>query len=176
MKYLEELNRSMEFLALNPKVLFLGQSIRYDGNAIFKTLKNVEDNRKIEMPVAEEMQMGLSIGLALQGYIPITCYPRFDFLVLATNQMVNHLDKLNHISQGKINPKVIIRASIGSVKPLYPGVQHCQNHTEAFKLMCPNINIVTLDEPEQIFPAFEKAILDSKPSLILEYGDYYNEK
>ena len=38
--------------------------------------------------------MGMSIGLALNGYIPITCFPRFDFLILAFNQLVNHLDKI----------------------------------------------------------------------------------
>jgi hypothetical protein len=40
----------------------------------------------------------MSIGLAMQGYVPITCYPRFDFLILAFNQLVNHLDKIRQMS------------------------------------------------------------------------------
>ena len=56
--------------------------VKYSGNAIFNTLKEVDD-KKIELPVFEDVQMGISTGLALQGYIPITCYPRFDFLILA---------------------------------------------------------------------------------------------
>ena len=27
----------------------------------------------------EKRKMGISTGLALEGLIPITCYPRFDF-------------------------------------------------------------------------------------------------
>ena len=35
--------------------------------------------KKIEMPVFEDVQMGLSLGMALNGYVPISCFPRFDF-------------------------------------------------------------------------------------------------
>ena len=77
-KYKDELIRSMKYLAKDKRTLFLGQSVKYSGNAIFNTLKEVDD-KKIELPVFEDVQMGISTGLALQGYIPITCYPRFDF-------------------------------------------------------------------------------------------------
>ena len=50
------------------------------GNLIFKTLEGVSEQKKLELPVFEETQLGLSIGLSLQGYIPVSCYPRFDFL------------------------------------------------------------------------------------------------
>ena len=60
---------------------------------LFLTLLKMLMIKKIELPVFEDVQMGLSTGLALQGFIPITCYPRFDFLILAMNQLVNHLTK-----------------------------------------------------------------------------------
>ena len=88
---------------------------------------------KIELPVFEEVQMGISTGLALEGFIPITCYPRFDFLILAMNQLVNHLDKLRFLSNNSFQPRVIIRTSIGSKKPLNGGVQHTQNYTSIFR-------------------------------------------
>ena len=53
--------------------------------------------------------MGISTGLALSGYVPVTCYPRFDFLLLAMNQLVNHLDKIRVMSNNEFQPKVIIR-------------------------------------------------------------------
>ena len=86
----------MTMLSKNKKTIFLGQSVMYSGNAIFNTLINVPNKKKIEFPVAEEMQMGASIGLAMNGYIPITCYPRFDFLILACNQMINHSSPQHH--------------------------------------------------------------------------------
>ena len=114
LKYKSELIRSMNMLGRNKKTIFLGQSVKYSGNAIFNTLKGVPNKKKIELPVFEDVQMGMSIGLALDGYIPISCYPRFDFLVLAFNQMVNHLDKIKKMSNEQFKPKIIIRTSIGS--------------------------------------------------------------
>ena len=41
-----------------------------------------------------------------------------------------------------------------------------------------NIEVIKLREPDQIFPAYKKAYerKDNKSSIIIEYGDYYNEK
>ena len=50
--------------------------------------------------------------------------------------------------------------------------------TEAFRLMCGNIEVIRLDEPEQIFPAYEKALTrtDGMSTLVVEWGDFYSEK
>ena len=178
MGYKDELVRSMEWLAEKDNTIFLGQSVKYSGNAIFNTLKTVSDQKKIETPVFEEFQMGLSTGLALGGFVPISCYPRFDFLILACNQLVNHLDKIEFMSKGVMKPRVIIRTSIGSKNPLDGGVQHTQNHTNAFQNLLTDVNVVLLNETDEIFPAFELAYEreDAQSTLIIEWGDYYNEK
>ena len=178
MGYKDELVRSMEWLAEKDNTIFLGQSVSYSGNAIYNTLKTVPDEKKIETPVFEEIQMGLSMGMALEGYVPITCYPRFDFLILACNQLVNHLDKIDYMSKEMMKPRVIIRTSIGAKKPLDGGIQHTQDHTAAFRSLLTDVNVVLLNEPDEIFPAFELAYEreDSKSTLIIEGGDYYNEK
>ena len=178
MKYLDSLIKSMEWLSDKDDTLFIGQSVKYSGNSIFNTLKTIKNKKKIEMPVFEDLQMGLSIGLALEGYIPITCYPRFDFLILAFNQLINHLDKIRYMSKNKMQPRVIIRTSIGSKHPLDGGVQHTQDYTEIFKKICTEIDVIMLNEPQEILPAFKHAYQrkDSKSSLIIEHGDYYNEK
>ncbi len=178
MGYKNELIKSMEWLAEKDNTIFIGQSVKYSGNAIFNTLKTVPDDKKIEVPVFEDMQMGISTGMALDGYIPITCYPRFDFLILACNQLVNHLDKIEQMSKGMMKPKVIIRTSIGAKKPIDGGVQHTQDHTQAFRHLLSNVDVVLLNEPDKIFPIFKWAYerKDSKSTLIIEWGDYYNEK
>ena len=114
MNYLESLIYSMEWLGKKTDTVFLGQSVKYSGNAIYNTLKTVPDEKKLETPVFEDLQMGLSIGMALDGFVPITCYPRFDFLILACNQLINHLDKIRQMSKNQMTPRVIIRTSIGS--------------------------------------------------------------
>lgn len=179
LRYKSELTRAMEYLAQDPKTLFLGQSVVYPGNSMFGTLANIPLEQKIEMPVFEDTQMGLSIGLSLAGYRPVSLYPRFNFLLLAMNQLVNHLDKYALFTEGRVAPQVIIRTAIGSVRPLFPGYQHVGDFTDAFRALgMKNVEIVRLDEPEQIFPAFERARqrTDGVSTVLVEWGDYYNEK
>jgi pyruvate/2-oxoglutarate/acetoin dehydrogenase E1 component len=178
MGYKDELVRSMEWLAKKNDTVFIGQSVNYSGNAIFNTLKTVSEAKKIEVPVFEDLQMGLSTGMALEGYVPITCYPRFDFLILACNQLVNHLDKIDYMTKGAMKPRVIIRTSIGAKKPLDGGIQHTQDHTEAFRHLLSDIDVVLLNESDEIFSAFKYAYEreDSKSTLIIEWGAFYNDK
>lgn len=176
MKYFDELKRSMEYLAKDERTVFLGQAVAVPGTGMSNTLKDISQDKLIELPVAEEMQMGMSLGMALHGRIPISIYPRWNFLLCAVSQLINHVDKLSLMSKYKAN--VIIRTSIGSERPLHPQCQHVGDFTDAFKLMCKTVEIIRLDEPDQIFPAYEKALLrdDNRSTILVEWGDYYNEK
>ena len=178
MKYFDELKRSMNYLSEHEKVIFIGQAVEYAGTAMTNTLADVPEEKKREMPVTEEMQMGISIGLALDGWIPITIYPRWNFLLLAVNQLVNHLDRMPRISNSGYSPKVIIRTGIGSIRPLHPQHQHIGDFTDAVKKMCTSIDIIKLNDAEDIFPSYEKALnrKDGKSTILVEFGDYYNEK
>lgn len=178
MKYFDEIKISMEWLSRDPRTVFLGQAVEVPGTAMSNTVKDIPIERRIELPVAEELQMGMTIGLALQGQVPISIYPRWNFLLLAANQLVNHLDKLGVMSNGGFQPRVIIRTSIGSQRPLHPQFQHIGDFTDAFRLMCTNVEVIRLDEPGQIFPAYERALLrdDGRSTLLIEWGDFYTEK
>tara|TARA_B110000238_G_C15993039_1_gene381064 strand:- start:287 stop:823 length:537 start_codon:yes stop_codon:yes gene_type:complete len=178
MKYFDELKKSMDWLSKKNDSIFLGQAVEYPGTGMTNTLSDIQKSKLLEMPVSEEMQLGVSIGLAVNGSIPISIYPRWNFLLLATNQLVNHLDKLSEYSNGEYKPKVIIRTSIGSERPIDPQIQHTGDFSEAFKLMLDTVEVIVLNEPEEIFPAYQKAYLrnDGRSTLLVEYGDYYNEK
>ena len=43
--------------------------------------------------------------------------------------------------------------------------------------MLENVEVVLLENKEDIFPAYKKALEreDSKPTLLVEYGEYYNQ-
>lgn len=174
-QYKDELTRAMEFLAKNNKTIFIGQSVEVAGTAMRTTLENINSSKLLELPVDEDFQMGLANGLAMAGYIPISIFPRWNFLLLAVNQIVNHLDKFKELTRLDIPPKVIIRTGIGSESPLNPGPQHTGDFTKAFELMCPNINIVRLDKTESIFSEYEKALnrTDGVSTLLIEWGDKY---
>jgi len=176
--YFNELVHAMEMLGSHKDTIFIGQAVKYPGTGMSRTLSTLKADKLLEFPVAEEFQLGFSIGMALQGYIPVSIYPRWNFLLLATNQLVNHLDKITDISNGQLNPKVIIRTSVGSERPLHPQHQHVGNYTEAFRSMLTNVDVVELHEPEDILPAYQEAYsaTNKRSTILVEYGDYYNEK
>ena len=120
--------------------------------------------------------MGMSTGMALDGLVPICCFPRFDFILRCMDALVNHLDKMQQMTENTFKPKVIMRTSIGSTNPLNGGVQHTQDYTDPIMRMLQEVNVVLLHEPEQIFPEFENAYKIDCSTLLIEWGDYYNEK
>ena len=161
----------MLLLAEQPGAIFLGQNVAYDGNVMYRHFEGIPMEQRLELPVAEELQMGMSIGLALQGYLPISVYPRMDFLLLAMNQLVNHLDKLLVMSQGQFRPKIIIRTKVGSKLPLNAGPQHTQDHTEAFRAMLTTVAVGQITRPEHIMPTYQDAIDRMGSTLIVEALD-----
>ena len=85
---------------------------------------------------------------------------------------------MRSLSNNSFKPRVIIRTSIGSKKPLNGGVQHTQDYTKIFKNILTEINVVSLKNPKDIFKEFKFALnrKDSKSTLLIENGDYYNSK
>jgi len=173
MKYSSEINRSMKYLGKKKNVIFLGQSVKYPGNLIYKTLSNVNKNKKLELPIFEETQMGMAIGLALNNFIPVCCYPRFDFFVLSFNQLINHLDKIKNISSNEFNPFVIVRVLVGSKKPMDAGPQHTQDHTLGLKKMLKQIKVVQLKNAHNIFKLYKNALHKKESTIFVEYSEKY---
>lgn len=171
MYYSNELKAAMNLLAKDSRTVFLGQAVAFPGHNLSKTLIDVPSEKRIEMPVAEELQMGITIGLSLEGYIPISIYPRMDFLLLALNQLVNHLDKIPILTNYKTIPITIIRVAVGGKTPLYPGVQHCQNYENELRTMCRNIDVVSLTNSAMIVDEYKKALNSNRSTILVEYGD-----
>ena len=165
MKYVEALRMAMIDIATDGRTIFLGQAVRENGTFMSTTLEDVPLEKRIELPVAEELQLGMSIGMALAGMIPVSVYPRWQFFLLAANQAVNHLDKMK--------PHVIVRVGVGSTTPLDPGPQHKGDLTEAFRLLMPNTTIVRLENAESIVPEYRAALNRNGPTILVEIADLY---
>ena len=176
MKYKEELIKSMKWLGEKENTLFLGQATLFSGHAISGTLTEVPKEKLIELPVMEEVQMGMCAGLSLEGYVPISIYPRFNFMMLSINQLVNHIDTMREMSKGELVPRVIVRVAVGAKKPLDGGSQHTQDFTESIKNMLNDTVVVELKEPEQVFQSFKDAYNRNGSTVLIEWGDYYAEK
>lgn len=172
MTYFDELRGAMAMLAKDPRTLFVGQGVKWDNNAQFRTLPDVPEDRRIEMPVAEEFQMGFCLGLALQGYLPIAVYPRWDFLILAANQLVNHVDKLPHTT---FTGRVIVRVGVGATYPLHSGHQHTQDHTAAFRLMLKTVEVIDLASKWDVMKGYRRALESDRSCVVVERQDLFNE-
>lgn len=170
-EYKDAIIDCMDFLAKDEKVIFLGQQI--SPLTFYDTLTNVPLDKRLELPVAEEMQTGMAIGLALEGFLPISIYQRMDFLMRAADQLCNHLDKIKDMSRGIFNPKVIIRVTIGSKTPLDVGPQHSQDFTETFRLLFDNIEVIKPETPDEVRAAYAKAWEKDGSFMIIEQQSLY---
>ena len=158
----------MTWLGEKPDTVFIGQAVRYPGTAMYGTLSGVPLEKKIELPVMEDTQLGMSIGMALNGLVPISIYPRWNFLLLATCQLVLHLDKLPLYS--KYRPKVIIRTAVASRTPLDPQPQHWGNFTDPFRQMLRTVAVIECTGAHQLFSAYQIAYeAQGRSTLIIEH-------
>jgi pyruvate/2-oxoglutarate/acetoin dehydrogenase E1 component len=171
MNYYSELCLAMNLLADDPRTVFMGQGVGNAGTTMSGTFDDILPHKRIEMPVAEDMQLGMATGMSLTGAIPICIFPRWNFLLCAANQLINHLDRLSLYS-GYL-PKVIIRVATPSKAPFYPGPQHDDTFYTAFRLMLRTTDMVSLQSSESIVTAYDKALHSPRSTILVEYTDLY---
>jgi len=172
MTYKESIEKEMYKLAGIYNTIFLGQQVGVTD--FYGTLNRVPISKRIELPVAEELQLGMSIGLALEGYLPISVFQRIDFLPRACDQLVNHLDILKELSAGKFNPKVIIRTSVGATDPLDTGLQHSKDLTKGFNALL-KMPVIAVKTPEEVHKAYKHAFFGDESIIIVEYQNLFKE-
>jgi len=174
MMYKDSLTNMMTKLGEMDNTVFLGQQILFPGNPMSGTLINVPKEKMIELPVMEDSQMGMSLGMAMTGKFVITFYPRWDFLICAANQLVNHVDKIELMSNGQWKPNIIIRVAKGSEIPLNPGPQHRGNYFNEFQSITQTIKFFDCLTVDDIETAYNHAINEGGITLINEYPEKYN--
>jgi pyruvate/2-oxoglutarate/acetoin dehydrogenase E1 component len=173
MTYKEQLTESMTILGQREDTIFIGQQIVWAGNPMSGTLINVPKEKMIEMPVMEDSQMGMSLGLSLSGKFVITFYPRWDFLICASNQLISHVDKIKLMSNNEWNPNMIIRVGKGSDKPIDPGHQHKGNYLEEYKSLCKNIEFHDLKTSSDVELTYKYVTKEGGIHVLVEYPELY---
>ena len=171
--YKDALTNSMKFLGEQSNTTFIGQQVLWAGNPMSTTLGEVPKEKMIEVPVMEESQMGMSLGLSMANEFVITFYPRWDFIICAANQLINHVVKLQLMSGREWKANMIIRLGKGSDKPLDPGHQHKGNYIDEFKSMCKNIEFHDVKSGYDVELAYQYAIKNGGINCIIEYPELY---
>jgi len=156
-KYQQNIIKAMKMLA-DKGYLFIGQTVIYGGSPMFGSLKKVPMKQRIEFPVAENTQMGVSTGMALEGLKVCSIFPRINFLICAVDQLVNHLDKIEEMSQGEFKPGVIIRTQIGSDYPIDGGLQHTGDYSYGLQELCKNIPVLKIEDENEVILFYKIAL------------------
>jgi hypothetical protein len=122
----------------------------------------------MEAPLAPRCWAALGAGII---------FPRWNFLICALSQLVNHLELAGDVERAAYRAKAIVRTGIGSERPLHPQQQHVGDYSEALRAMCTTLEIIRVDEPADIFPAYQRACCATTAhTLVVEHGDFYGEK
>lgn len=155
---------------------YIGYNTVY-GSRMYGTLKDVDAAQCIEMPVCENLMMGMAVGMALEGMLPVVCFERHDFLLIGLDALVNHVDKLPWLSGKQYKLPILIRAIVGSKEPIDAGPMHTQDYTAALTGMLKHTPVFVPTSSVEFERAWNS--VGNTPSgavVIVEYKDYYNKQ
>lgn len=166
LSYKDAVTKAMTELGEDDKTIFIGYSL-VPGNAM-GTLKNVPDNQKIETPVAENLMMGLAIGMSFEGFKPVVYFERHDFMMVAADAIVNHLDKIERISHGEFKCPVILKTVVDDGGMFYSGPTHSQDFSMGLSLLV-DFPVFQARTPEAAYDLYRYARKKNRPAMIVEY-------
>jgi len=168
--YKDAVLESMTNLGKDENFICIGYNVLY-GDAM-GTLKNVDDDKKIETPVAENLMAGLAIGSSFEGFKPVLYIERHDFILVAMDALLNHLDKIERISHGEYKVPVLVRAVTADAGPFYSGPTHSQDFTKMLTTAfdCP---VLCPKNGDEVMNAFSKASDSGRPAIIIEKKSLY---
>ena len=169
LSYKEAMNLAMKELG-NEGAIFIGYNVA-KGDAM-GTLKEVSAEQKLETPVAENLMSGLAIGMSFEEFLPVIYFERHDFMMVAMDAIVNHVDKIERISHGEFKVPVIIRAVTADGGPFYSGITHSQDFTEVLKAAV-TFPVSDPKNGKEILEAFRNARDSKRPAIIVERKSRY---
>lgn len=167
--YGEAIRDGFQYLLANYKEVFtIGQGLWspwYVGNSMTNLDKEFGRERVIDTPVSEHACTGAAIGASLCGYKPIVIHPRVDFMILATDQIVNQAAKWSHMLGGQAHPSVVIRGIVN--RGGQQGAQHSQALHSWFAHI-PGLRVVMPATPQDARDLLIAATLSPDPVLYID--------
>ena len=173
--YKQALTSSTTMLVEDFGYKIIGQGAISGGHGMCSTIAEGLSQNCIELPVFEETQTGIALGMGLVGVNVMSIYPRFDFFISGLSQFINHSDKLNQMSDSKFRPNIIFRVGVGAKVPLDAGPQHTNNYTEQMRQMLSYIKVSELKRDVDPKRVFQKIADEGGIHLVVEHYEYYGE-
>jgi len=169
MNMLQAINEALrEEMRRSDRVVLLGEDVGRAGG-VFRATEGLQKefgpNRVLDTPLAENGIIGVSVGLALYGFIPVVEIQFMDFVYPGLDQVVSEVSKLRYRSGGQFHCHMVIRMpSGGGIKG---GLYHSQS-TESYFVHLPGVKVVTPSTPSDAKGLMKSAIRDQDPVIFLE--------
>lgn len=163
-------------LAEHAEVFAIGQGLWspwYVGSSMTDLDREFGTERIIDTPVSENACTGAAVGASLFGFRPIVIHPRMDFMLLATDQIVNQASKWAHMLGGQTSPAVTIRGIIN--RGGEQGAQHSQA-LHSWYAHIPGLRVVMPATPADARDLLIASVLCDHPVLYIDNRWLYDRE
>ncbi|MEL4026470.1 alpha-ketoacid dehydrogenase subunit beta [Lysinibacillus endophyticus] len=150
------------------EVLVLGEDVGKNGG-VFRATDGLQEefgeSRVIDTPLSEAGIIGSSVGMAMNGLLPIAEIQFMGFIYPAYEQIMTHATRMRYRTMGAYSVPLVIRAPYGA------GVRAPEIHsdsTEALFTHMPGIKVVCPSTPYDAKGLLISAIEDPDPVLFME--------
>ena len=161
-----------EMMIADERVFVLGEDVQEGG--VFRATEGFLDKfgpeRVLDTPLAEASIVGVAIGAALNGLLPIAEIQFADFIHPAMDQILSEASRLRYRSVGDWNCPLVIRTPWGG--GIHGALYHSQS-IESIYAHIPGLKVVTPAFPEDFKGMIKSAIEDPDPVLFLEHKKLY---
>lgn len=152
----------------DPTVVLLGEDIGKNGG-VFRVTEGLQkefgEQRVLDTPLAELGIMGMSIGMALNGLKPVPEIQFDGFLPSVLDQVISHLGRLRHRTNGARSVPLVLRAPHGG---MVHAPEHHSESPEAYFCHTPGIKVVIPATPADAKGLLIAAIRDPDPVIFFE--------
>ena len=160
-------------MANDERIVLLGEDVGARGG-VFRIsdgwMEEFGEERVIDTPLAESGIIGIAIGMALHGLLPVAEIQFADFIHPAFDQVVSEAARLRYRSNGDFGVPMVIRTPYGG--GIHGALYHSQS-IEAFYAHIPGIKVVVPATPADAAGLLRSAIQDPDPVLFLEHKKTY---
>ncbi|MEA2688690.1 MAG: 2-oxoisovalerate dehydrogenase component beta subunit [Candidatus Eremiobacteraeota bacterium] len=162
-----------EEMARDDRVIVLGEDVGKLGGVFRATeglLERFGARRVIDMPMAETVIAGVSVGLAMRGLRPVAEIQFADFIHAAMDHLVGEAAKVRWRTGGDWSCPMVLRTAYGG--GFRGGPYHSQS-VEAFYAHAPGLKVVAPSTPADAKGLLIAAMRDPDPVLVLEHKRTY---
>jgi 2-oxoisovalerate dehydrogenase E1 component beta subunit len=160
-------------MADDERIVLLGEDVGARGG-VFRISEGWMDEfgeqRVIDTPLAESGIVGVAIGMALHGLLPIAEIQFADFIHPAFDQIVSEAARMRYRSNGDFGVPMVIRTPCGG--GIHGALYHSQS-IETYYAHVPGIKVVMPSTPADAAGLLRSAIRDPDPVLFLEHKKTY---